>query len=137
LPHIDYLIINDIEAGQLAQGLGLSESNPKDIARKIAERSGHIVIVTMGANGSVSARGDDMWHIGALDVEVVDTTGAGDAYCGIFAACLQAEKTLAEAMHHASVGASLSCLGLGAQAGMPAWEDIVAHLPKLAPPKKI
>lgn len=137
LPHIHYLIVNDIEARQLAQGLGISGDNPKDLARKIAAKSGQKAIITMEARGSVAADGDDLWHINALDVEVVDTTGAGDAYCGIFAACLQQGKSLSEALHHASVGASLSCLGLGAQAGIPVWDDIVANLPNLSPPKKI
>ena len=78
-----------------------------------------------------------VYTVPALPVEVVDSTGAGDAFCGVFAACLQAGKTWLQALHHASVGASLSCLGLGAQGSTPSIDDITAHLNQVAAPSKI
>lgn len=135
--HVDYVIVNEVEAQQLAHGLGISGSDPKDLARKIAAKSGHAVIITMEAKGSIAVKGNETWHVEALPVEVVDTTGAGDAYCGIFAAFLQKGMGWIDALHRAGVGASLSCLGLGAQAGMPSLEEIEAHLPKVHAPKKI
>lgn len=137
LSDVDYLIVNELEAQQLAQGLGISSGDPKDIARKIAAKSGHAAIITMEEKGSVAAKGDELWHIDALHVEVVDTTGAGDAYCGIFAACLQKGMKWTDAMHRAGIGASLSCLGLGAQAGMPNSDEIDSNLGKVRAPQKI
>ena len=68
---------------------------------------------------------------------VLMITGAGDAFCGFFAAALQMGSPWLSAMHFASVGAGLSCLGLGAQEGMPAYDDIQANLDKLAGAEKI
>lgn len=136
LSTVDYLIVNEIEALQVAQGLGIASSDPVVIARELSQ-SGITCIITLEARGSVAARAGDVYAIAALPVEVVDTTGAGDAFCGIFAARLEKNKNWLEALHHASAGASLSCLGLGAQSGIPALADIEAAAKKLAPPRKL
>jgi ribokinase len=137
LKNIDYLIVNEIEAQQLAQNLGVAGTDPRQIARSIAQMGKLACIITMEDKGSIAARGDALYAVPALQVEVMDTTGAGDAFCGIFAACLQAGHDWLGAMHRASVGASLSCLGLGAQEGMPIMEDIEKNLDKISPPQKI
>lgn len=137
LPDADYIIVNEVEAQQLAHGLGVSGTEPADIAKKLAAKTGHTVIVTMAARGAVAVRDGVTWHVDSLPVEVVDTTGAGDTFCGVFAACLQAGMEWTAALHRAGVGASLKCLGLGAQSGMPTMEDIETNLSKIQAPKKI
>lgn len=135
--HIDYLIVNEIEARQLAQQLRLQATDPTQIARGISALVGACVIVTIEDKGSVAVRNNEVYTVDALKVEVVDSTGAGDAFCGIFAACLQNGKDWLAAWHRASIGASLSCLGLGAQDGAPFMEDIEKRLRDVAPPRKI
>lgn len=138
LKSLHYLIVNEIEARQLAKGLGIAEENPHRLAADFAALApGLTAIVTMEDKGCVAASGAALWTQEALQVEVVDSTGAGDAFCGIFAARLLAGKPWLEALHYASVGASLSCLGLGAQAGMPFIEDIETALPRVPGPKEI
>jgi ribokinase len=135
---VNYLIVNELEGRQLAHNIGIVGSDPRQLARDMAVKHGLHVIITMEAKGALAAMPDGaLYHIKALPVEVVDTTGAGDAFCGIFAACLQKKQTIQQALHSASVGASLSCLGLGAQAGMPFEDDIRASLDKIDPPQKI
>jgi ribokinase len=137
LQNATYLIMNHVEAGQLAHGLGIGDAQPRDLALQIAAKTGQTCIITVEDKGCFAARNGQLWHQEALAVEVVDTTGAGDAFCGIFAACLLAGKSWLEALHRASCGASLSCLGLGAQAGMPFMEDIEAALARVAEPAAI
>lgn len=137
LKTVSYLIVNEIEAVQLVQGLGIKDIDPRLMAVQIAALGQLACIITMEEHGSVAARGRELYAQAALPVEVVDTTGAGDAFCGIFAACLQAKKTWLDSWRLASAGASLSCLGLGAQAGMPFMEDIVRAVEKLPHPQKI
>lgn len=134
---LNYLVVNEIEAQQLALGLNITAANPSDLARKIAQLGRFICIITMEDKGSVASNGTDIYTQAAMPVEVVDTTGAGDAFCGIFAACLHAGHNWLHALHRASIGASLSCLGLGAQAGIPFIEDIEKSASDLPGPKKI
>lgn len=137
LPNIDYIIVNEIEALQLAAVFGIAEKEPAQIARQIAASGKHTCIITMAGKGAVAASTTGLFRIGALDVEVVDTTGAGDAFCGIFAASLLQGDTWLRALHRASVGAGLSCMGLGAQESTPAKDDIDAHMSRLAQAEKI
>jgi ribokinase len=137
LPNIDYLIVNEIEALQLARGVGITETDPHAIARKISDFGKHTCIITLAAKGAIAANKNGVFSIGVLDVKVVDTTGAGDAFCGIFAASILAGDSSLVALHRASVGASLSCMALGAQDSAPAKDDIDAHLSRLQHAQKI
>ncbi|MBI1214731.1 MAG: ribokinase [Alphaproteobacteria bacterium] len=135
LASITYLIVNEIEAQQLAQSLQLDGSDPLKLARHIAGMAPHLTcIITLEAQGAVAAGAHHAYRVGCLPVEVVDTTGAGDAFCGIFAASLKAGHPWTSALHRASVGAGLACLGLGAQSGLPDADEIDAHLAQLPPP---
>ena len=140
LKNIDYLIINEVEAHQLANTLGITETDPRLIAKAITQLEKLTCIITLESKGSVAVRGDDTFVVGTLKIDAVDSTGAGDTFCGIFAACLQAGFDWLRAMHYAGVGAALSCLGLGAQESMPFLEDIekyVNQVPPPAPPRKV
>ena len=137
LKNIDYLIVNEIEAVQLAQNFGIQGSDLRLLAGAIAQKGDLSCIITLEDKGSVIAGGGDFYTLAALPVEAVDTTGAGDAFCGIFAACLQMDMDWLRALHYSSVGAGLSCQGLGAQDGIPFTEDIEAKLDSISPPQKI
>lgn len=136
LKFVDYLILNEVEALQIAASLGVPGQDPVQIAKILAKAGNLSCIITLEARGAVAARGDDIYAIAALPIEVVDSTGAGDAFCGIFAACLQDGMDWLDALRHASVGAGLSCLGLGAQDGIPFMDDIKKNLDKIAPAQK-
>ncbi len=137
LKNIDYLIVNEVEALQLADIFDIDGADPRHIAQTIAHTGKLTCIVTLEAKGSVAARGNDLYTVATLSVDAVDTTGAGDAFCGIFAACLQTGHDWLKALHYASAGAALSCQGLGAQDGMPFMEDIEKVIGDLTPPKKV
>lgn len=135
--NVDYLIVNEIEALQLAHAIGINTNEPAVIARTIAAAGTGACLITLEDKGVVAAKGAEMYTIGSLQIEPVDTTGAGDTLCGVFAACLHEGMGWLDALHRASVGAGLSCLEIGAQDGMPAMEDIAKNLSRLAPAQKI
>lgn len=137
LSTLNYLIVNEIEAQQMALGLGITAADAVDLARKISQLGKFVCIITLQEKGSIAAFGNDVFKQSPMPVEVVDTTGAGDTFCGVFAACLHAGHNWLSALHHASVGASLSCLGLGAQSGIPFIEDIQKSLATVPGPQKI
>jgi ribokinase len=94
-------------------------------ARALVERTGAPVVVTLGADGALVAEpGGAAERIAALEVDVVDTTGAGDAFNGALAAELAAGAPLGGAARLAVTAAGLSCRAAGARAGMPRREDL-------------
>jgi ribokinase len=127
LASVDYLILNEIEAEMLANEYGIDRKQDlKKLAQEFARRGDLICIVTIGSQGAfaVNASGQG-WKVSALRLEkVIDTTGAGDCFCGTFAAALHEKIPLNEALRRASVAASLSCLELGAQDSYPYLGDI-------------
>jgi len=137
LKNMDYLIVNEIEALQLAQNLGIAGADPYPLARNIAQLGNLACVITLEDKGAVAARGEALYTVPALPVEAVDTTGAGDAFCGIFAAGLQSGHDWLKALRYASVGAGISCLGLGAQDGVPFLEDIEKNIGRISPPQRV
>lgn len=133
LAHLDYLIVNRIEAEQIAKKLGLTiEKDALKLAHALAKNGGFTCVITLSNLGSVAVKGDEGWRVGALPVDgVVDTTGAGDTYCGVLAACIQQKLPLPEAMRRASVAGSLSTQGIGAQTAMPYIDDVLARVAEL------
>ncbi len=72
----------------------------------------------MGGDGSMIAMGDDRIHVGAYDIEVIDTTGCGDAFTAGFIAGLADGRSLEECAHLGTASASLVAGGLGSEAGI-------------------
>ncbi|MBP9049706.1 MAG: ribokinase [Alphaproteobacteria bacterium] len=135
---IDYLIVNSIEARQIAEKLHMGvQHNALKMAQALAIEGHMNVIVTLGRQGSIAVTKDQKaWGVGILEVdqsEIVDNTGAGDAFCGTFAASIHAGYDLPEALRRASVAGTLACLKEGAQSALPYLDDIEARLPELPP----
>jgi ribokinase len=111
----DYAIPNETEAETLG---GIPVRNP-DNARACAKvlLAGGLrrVIITLGANGSLLAGSDGMWHVPPFPVTPVDTTGAGDAFIGSLACFLSEGCEEHEAISRANLYAALSTLSPGTQ----------------------
>jgi ribokinase len=91
------------------------------------------VVMTLGKEGAAAAGRDGTWQVGALPIQAIDTTGAGDAFSGVLAASLDTGLRVDAALHRASVAAGLACLSLGAQTSLPdrqAIEGALATLPR-------
>ncbi|TWH79043.1 ribokinase [Sedimentibacter saalensis] len=81
------------------------------------------IIVTMGSRGVKYFDGSEMKIVPSYNVEVVDTTGAGDTFCGGLAAALVRGDNLEDAIMFANKAAAISITKLGAQSGMPTLEE--------------
>ena len=89
------------------------------------------VVCTLGRGGSACALADgSIVHVPAMDVNVVDTTGAGDTFCAAFANALVNGRDLPGAMRFANAAAGLAVTKLGAQAGMPTSAEVSRALAK-------
>lgn len=77
------------------------------------------LIVTCGGQGAVVRVDGKLWHIPPIVIEVVDTTGAGDTFCGVFASAWSYGMDVLRAAQRASIAAGLSVSARGAQGSMP------------------
>lgn len=122
------LVANGDEAARLT-GAG----DPAGAARALAGSSGAPAIVTLGPSGAVVAEGHRLEVQAAYRVEVVDTTGAGDTFCGALAAALAARHPLRQAVARATVAAGLSVTAPGAREAMPSEAAITAGVRSCEP----
>jgi ribokinase len=82
------------------------------------------VVVTLGKDGVLVVQGEHSERIAAPRVQAVDTTGAGDAFCGALAQALAEGAELVEAARWAVRVAAVSVTRIGAQGGLPRREDV-------------
>ncbi len=119
----DLLVVNEHESADL---LGDPDAvhDPERALDALLKRV-RSVVITLGAAGSrYGAPGIAAVAVAAPGVEAVDTTGAGDTYCGVLAASLAAGASVAQAMRRASAAASLSVERHGAAPSIPYRDEI-------------
>ena len=117
----DPLVVNEHEAAFL---LGEDARNPKESAGKLLDLGPPSAVVTLGASGAVLAIGESSRHFPAPEVEVIDTTGAGDAFMGALAARLAENALLEEAVPYAVLAGAVAVTREGAQGSLPVPEDV-------------
>lgn len=140
LKNIDYMIVNHEEAKKLALQLGLKvENDAIKMAEGLAKLGELHCIITLGAKGAVAVTPDLVgWEVGALEIEeIVDHSGAEDAYCGTFAACIYAGLPFARALKRASIAGSLACTKKGLQSSLPFLDDIEQQMEKMDDPRQV
>jgi ribokinase len=120
LDDVDLLVVNEGELATLA--------GPGTLAAQLARLPVPCVVVTLGARGCVARRGGELLLQPAFPVEAVDTTAAGDTFCGALAARLAQHASLADALRFASAASALACTRLGAQTSVPTRADVDAWL---------
>jgi ribokinase len=111
----DYVVPNETEAEALS---GIAVHDPdsaRECARKLLEAGLRRVIITLGAQGALSASAEGMTHFPPFAVQPVDTSGAGDAFIGSLACFLASGYGEADAIERANVYAALSTLSAGTQ----------------------
>jgi len=121
LAAVDVLIINQ---GELAAITGVHD----DIDAALARLAVPCVIVTLGARGCRARAAGALIEQPAFAVQAVDTTAAGDTFCGALVAALSQRAALAPALRHASAAAAIACTRLGAQASIPTRAEVDAFL---------
>lgn len=102
---------------------------PLEAAAEALRRAGAaIAVVTMGERGSLVSWEDGLEHVPAFPVEVVDTTGAGDAYHGGFMFALLQDWDVPTMARFASAVGSLNCRALGGRQALPTRAEVDAIL---------
>lgn len=113
----DLLIVNEIEAAFYGQALHQDKG---------------LVAITLGGAGSVLYRaGEEIARAPAFAVDVVDTTGAGDTFCGALVLALAEGRDGQDALTFASAAAALAVTKAGAQPSLPNRREVEAFLEAL------
>lgn len=130
LPLTDILIVNETELARYAELATVPEAldDVAAAARKLITRDGQTVIVTLGKAGAVAVDAGSLHRVEGRPARVVDTTGAGDCFCGVLAAKLSEGADLPTAMLWANTAAGLSTEKPGAAPSMPTRAQIEAAL---------
>jgi ribokinase len=131
LDKVAIAVVNEPEASVLTGIPVTDRASARKAAVKLRELGAEAGIVTLGEDGSVIASaetGADAVHVPAFPVEPVDTTAAGDTYCGCLVVALAEGRGLVEAVRFASAAAALCVQKLGAQPSTPWRKEIDAFL---------
>jgi ribokinase len=126
LAAIDLLIVNE---GELAALTGIRDG----IAAALAALPVPTVVVTLGAAGCCARVSGERWLQPAFAVRAVDTTAAGDTFCGTLVAALAQGDMMPAALRRASAASALACTRPGAQASIPGRDEVDALLRGDAP----
>ncbi|MEM8947380.1 MAG: ribokinase [Planctomycetota bacterium] len=125
------LVVNEIEAAALngnARPNG-SLAEARDTAQQLRVAGSHrFVVVTLGKLGAVFADESGAYDAAPFSVQAIDTTAAGDTFCGSLAVGLGEGNSLAESVRFASAAAALSVTHVGAQSSIPIRNDIDSFL---------
>ena len=132
LRNVDILIPNEGELLRLHSLLNFKDLKGEkkeriiQASRDISEYGVNIIITTLGSKGSLiyDAKKDRITDIPALNVQTVDTVGAGDCFNGVIASMLNQGENLITSVKYASAAASISVTRKGAQASLPYLNEI-------------
>lgn len=121
------LVVNETEA-EIISGLKFGEYDARALAARLHEMGPDTVILTQGAAGAYVFSDTIRHHTEAFRVDAVDTTAAGDTFCGALLARLTRSGNMLEAVEYASAAAALSVTRLGAQPSIPDRDAVEAFL---------
>lgn len=121
---LDFLVVNETEAAFLTSLPVTNIDQAWQAADALLIKGAKRVILTLGSGGSILAGAGERLHVPAFKVQAVDTTAAGDVFCGALAAALVEGLPLRESMRFASAAAAVAVTRMGAQPSIPDKSEI-------------
>jgi ribokinase len=126
LERLDPLVVNEHEAAFLLGSKVEAVDGALSAAPELLALGPRSAVITIGENGAVFADGESTGHLPAPEVDVVDTTGAGDAFVGALAVKLAHSASLEEAVAYAVRAGAAAVTKEGAQGALPTPEVVEA-----------
>lgn len=121
---VQCLVVNENEAAQLSGQDVRTAEQVKAAARILKEMGPAVVIITLGAEGSYVLHGQHELVVPAHKVKVVDTTAAGDTFCGVLGVALLEGMDWLESTRFATAASAISVTRMGAQPSIPTRAEI-------------
>ncbi len=134
-------LLAEVDVAIVPESFALVRASTVDLRFALTSLATHchhasIVVATRGAEGTLTWTAEGFIESPAVHVPVVDTTGAGDAFrAGLAAALLHFGDgaRLADVLQFANATGALNCRAVGAQAGLPSIDEVLAHVTPGAP----
>jgi len=120
MEQVDYLVCSEKFARQLAGDIETALTRLAKISPT--------VVITLGEKGLIWQRGTERGALSAFPVNAIDTTGAGDAFHGAFAAAVSSRMNWLDILRYASAAGALCCTKIGARSGLPSKKEHLALL---------
>lgn len=128
LKKIDYLLVNETEAGVLVMKPVKDIDSAREAAQNLQKKTGGVVILTMGDKGAVTAEQNDVWFTPSFKVTAIDTTAAGDAFIGGLVTALAQGTPLKQAVIQGTAAGALAVSKFGAQPSLPNHQELKEFL---------
>ena len=116
---VDYLVVNETEAGALVGEPAPDQDRAPQLAAQLAALCGRAAVITLGSAGLCASDGSRDIRLPAFATEVVDTTAAGDAFCGAMAVGILEGMEFAQILRFASAAGAAACRRMGASTSLP------------------
>ncbi|MCR6503364.1 ribokinase [Bacteroides sp. KH569_7] len=124
LGSVHTILPNRVEAEMLSGIKVVDADSARRAAMVIGEKGIENVVITLGKDGAYVKEKEEYTMIPAKEVETIDTTGAGDVFCGAFSVYLSENHTLTESVEFANAAAALAVTRMGAQSAIPYKREI-------------
>ncbi len=124
LSNIDILVVNETEAAFIS-GITFENENVAMVAKELRNMGATDIVITLGHDGLYALISDDEYSLPSYKVDAVDTTAAGDTFCGALSAVCKNGKIDENALKFASASSALAVTKLGAQQSIPSYEEVI------------
>jgi sugar/nucleoside kinase (ribokinase family) len=123
LPHVDFFLPNEVEALHFT-----GASTVEEAAAELSRYAG-TVVVKLGRDGALARSGEQVWLAPGFEVEVVDTTGAGDAFnAGFLYACIVEGRPMPDALRFANACGAIAVTTVGGATSPPSAAEVDAFI---------
>ncbi len=127
LRQVDILVVNENEIERVS-GLSIAQHGEEYLIDQVLLRGPKTVILTLGKKGCLAKTANERIVVPAFEVQAVDTTAAGDTFCGALATCLAAGQTLHDSLRFATAASAICVTKMGAQPSIPSRAETLAFL---------
>ena len=115
-----YIIIPNKSEAEILSGIKVSDiESAKQAADIISAKGVDIVVITLGSQGALIKEHNEYLFVEAFKVDALDTTAAGDTFCGAFCVGLSEGRSIPDAVRLAARAAAITVTRMGAQASIP------------------
>lgn len=124
LEYVDYFIVNEVEGAAIA-GIQSEQPDYRIVLQTLSEKyPSAVIVLTLGSEGVLCKAQGNCYAHGIYKVKAVDTTAAGDTFCGYFLAGICQGKTIDQCLESASAASAIAVSRAGAAPSIPQRSEV-------------